>query len=162
MKKNHEKNLAKLLEPKLLTFIKKEGYKKADFFKDPLAGLSVAIVADAMAGTKHKPNTELLAQGPLFFGIAERLVDTLSLLQAPPKVFILRLRHVPIIDAAGLHALEVLHQRLHEQDAVLILSRVNRSIQNTFARADWTRPSARRTSSINIDKALERASTLLP
>lgn len=100
-------------------------------------------------------------QGPLFFGIAERLVDTLSLLQAPPKVFILRLRHVPIIDAAGLHALEVLHQRLHEQDAVLILSGVNRSIQEHLRKSRLDKAIGEENIVDHIDRALERASTLL-
>ncbi|MBE0499545.1 MAG: sulfate permease [Campylobacterales bacterium] len=100
-------------------------------------------------------------QGPLFFGIAERLVDTLNLLQAPPKVFILRLRRVPIIDAAGLHALEVLHQRLHEQDAVLILSGVNRTIQEHLRKSRLDKVIGEENIVDHIDRALERASTLL-
>jgi SulP family sulfate permease len=100
-------------------------------------------------------------KGPLFFGIAERLVDTLSLLQTPPKVFILRLRRVPIIDAAGLHALEVLHQRLHEQGAVLILSGVNRTIQEHLRKGRLDKAIGEENIVDHIDKALERASSLL-
>lgn len=100
-------------------------------------------------------------KGPLFFGIAERLVDTLSLLQTPSKVFILRLRRVPIIDAAGLHALEVLYQRLHEQGAVLILSGVNRSIEEHLRKGRLDKAIGEENIADHIDKALERASTLL-
>ncbi|MDD5211313.1 MAG: SulP family inorganic anion transporter, partial [Sulfuricurvum sp.] len=69
-------------------------------------------------------------KGPLFFGIAEKLVDTLLLFETPPRVFILRLRHVPMIDAAGLHALESLNTQLRIQASVLILSGVNKNVHN--------------------------------
>jgi SulP family sulfate permease len=100
-------------------------------------------------------------KGPLFFGIAERLVDTLTLLQTQPKVFILRLRHVPIIDAAGLHALEVLHHRLHEHGAVLILSGVNRSVHEHLRKGRLDKTIGEENIVDHIDKALERASLLL-
>jgi len=44
-----KQSLYKLLEPKLITYIKKNGYSKQDFFKDTLSGLSVAIVALPLA-----------------------------------------------------------------------------------------------------------------
>ena len=43
--------------------------------------------------------------GPLFFGVSNRLDDVLAQFYRVPKVFILRLRLVPIIDASGVHAL---------------------------------------------------------
>lgn len=68
-------------------------------------------------------------QGPLFFGVAEKLIDTLLIFETPPKVFILRMRHVPLIDAAGLHALVTLHERLSQNRTVLILSGVNPQVR---------------------------------
>lgn len=68
-------------------------------------------------------------QGPLFFGVAEKLIDTLLIFETPPKVFILRMRHVPLIDAAGLHALVTLHERLSRNRTVLILSGVNPQVR---------------------------------
>ncbi|MGZ5208295.1 MAG: SulP family inorganic anion transporter, partial [Sulfuricurvum sp.] len=44
-----KQSLYKLLEPKLISYIKKNGYSKSDFFKDILSGLSVAIVALPLA-----------------------------------------------------------------------------------------------------------------
>ncbi len=44
-----KKSLLKLFEPKLITYIRKNGYQTGDFFKDALAGLSVAIVALPLA-----------------------------------------------------------------------------------------------------------------
>jgi SulP family sulfate permease len=39
--------------------------------------------------------------GPFFFGVADKLKDVLRQLERPPRVFILRMRYVPHIDATG-------------------------------------------------------------
>ncbi|KAA2285576.1 SulP family inorganic anion transporter [Arenimonas fontis] len=60
--------------------------------------------------------------GPLFFGAANRLDNLLDRLVPKPKVFILRMRMVPIVDASGVHALANLAERCRRQGIVLILS----------------------------------------
>lgn len=95
--------------------------------------------------------------GPLFFGIAEKLLDTLALFEAPPKAFILRLRHVPMIDAAGLHALEVLNQRLQEQHSVLILSGVNKTVRMYIQNSKLDKKIGETNIVDHIDKAIHRA-----
>lgn len=62
--------------------------------------------------------------GPLFFGVADRLEDVANQLFVPPKVFILRMRLVPLIDASGVHALERFAEKLHQRGTLLILSGV--------------------------------------
>jgi SulP family sulfate permease len=95
--------------------------------------------------------------GPLFFGIAEKLVDTLTLFESPPKAFILRLRHVPMIDAAGLHAIEVLNQRLHDQHSVLILSGVNKTVRMYISNSKLDTKIGESNIVDHIDKAIARA-----
>src|SRR6185295_6889787 len=63
--------------------------------------------------------------GPFFFGVADRLKDTLRGLERPPKVFILRMRRVPVIDASGLHALDEFYEKCHRQGTVLLLAGVH-------------------------------------
>jgi SulP family sulfate permease len=63
--------------------------------------------------------------GPFFFGVADRLKDTLRGLERPPKVFILRMRRVPAIDATGMHALEELYLKCRKQGTRLLLSGVH-------------------------------------
>ena len=62
--------------------------------------------------------------GPLFFGAANRLDDLLDQFRVAPKVFILRMRLVPVIDASGVHALkaplETLPPTWHRADRVRI------------------------------------------
>lgn len=99
-------------------------------------------------------------QGPLFFGVAEKLVDTLTLFEHPPKVFILRMRHVPLIDAAGLHALEILHERLTKQKTVLILSGVRAEVQSHIVKASLNRLIGNENIVDHINKAIIRASQI--
>lgn len=100
-------------------------------------------------------------QGPLFFGVAEKLVDTLSLFKTPPKIFILRMRYVPLIDAAGLHALEVLHERLAQQQTRLILSGVNPQVRRFIAQSHIDEKIGVENIVDHIDKALIRTNELL-
>ncbi len=60
--------------------------------------------------------------GPFFFGAADMLQDVISSLQTHPKVFILRMRHVPIIDASGMHALREFYHRCQKTHIQLLLS----------------------------------------
>ncbi|MDD2829154.1 MAG: SulP family inorganic anion transporter [Sulfuricurvum sp.] len=93
-------------------------------------------------------------QGPLFFGVAEKLLDTLLLFEKPSKIFILRMRYVPLIDAAGLHALEVLHERLSHKDTVLILSGVNPHVRQLLQKANLITIIGEEKIVDHIDKAL--------
>ena len=43
--------------------------------------------------------------GPFFFGAADKFTNTIQYNEKPTRVLILRLRHVPFIDATGYHAL---------------------------------------------------------
>jgi sulfate permease, SulP family len=63
--------------------------------------------------------------GPFFFGVADRLKDTLAGITRPPKVFILRMRRVPAIDATGMHALEEFYDKCHKQGTTLLFAGVH-------------------------------------
>jgi sulfate permease, SulP family len=60
--------------------------------------------------------------GPLFFAVANRLDDVLNQFPKPPRVFILRLRLVPLIDASGVTALRQLLKRCSHGGTRVILS----------------------------------------
>ncbi|MGD9690763.1 MAG: SulP family inorganic anion transporter [Phycisphaerales bacterium] len=63
--------------------------------------------------------------GPFFFGVADTLKDTLRQLERPPRVFILRMRYVPHIDATAMHALEEFHDGCRRRGTVLLLGGVH-------------------------------------
>jgi SulP family sulfate permease len=60
--------------------------------------------------------------GPLFFAVANRLDNVLDQLSDPPKIFILRMRLVPLIDASGASALQGFFDRCRRMGTVVILS----------------------------------------
>jgi sulfate permease, SulP family len=60
--------------------------------------------------------------GPLFFAVANRLDEVLNQYPKPPRVFILRMRLVPLIDASGVTALRQLIRRCQSGGTRVILS----------------------------------------
>lgn len=95
--------------------------------------------------------------GPLFFGVADRLKDTLRGLEKPPKAFILRMRRVPAIDASGLHALEEFHKKCKAQGTVLVLSGVHAQPLSAFMQVGFDKTVGMQNMFGNIDNALNRA-----
>lgn len=76
--------------------------------------------------TEIPPGVEVFEiNGPFFFGVADKLKDTLIQLERPPRVFILRMRYVPHIDATGMHALEEFHGKCRRQGTTLLLGGVH-------------------------------------
>ena len=59
--------------------------------------------------------------GPLFFGAADKLGEVLSQIEAPPRVFILRLGAVPVLDATGMHALREFQRRCRRLKTSVLL-----------------------------------------
>jgi SulP family sulfate permease len=60
--------------------------------------------------------------GPLFFAVANRLDEVLNQFTRPPRVFILRLRLVPLIDSSGVTALRQMVKRCRRSGTRVILS----------------------------------------
>ncbi|GAA0707506.1 SulP family inorganic anion transporter [Dokdonella soli] len=60
--------------------------------------------------------------GPLFFAVANRIDDVLRAFGKPPRVFILRLRQVPLIDASGATAIGSLVARCRRTGTALIFT----------------------------------------
>ena len=78
-----------------------------------------------LGGREIPPGVEVYAvDGPFFFGAADKLRDVLSEIETAPKVFILRMRNVPAIDATGIHALDQLAKKCAHQGSELILTEV--------------------------------------
>ncbi len=63
--------------------------------------------------------------GPLFFGAAYKFKDAIKYIQTHPKVLIIRMRHVPIIDATGLRVLKEVHKEMKQHGTKLMLAEVN-------------------------------------
>lgn len=60
--------------------------------------------------------------GPLFFAVANRLDDVFNVFPVAPRVFILRMRLVPLIDSSGVSALREFLKRCRHNGTRVILS----------------------------------------
>lgn len=72
--------------------------------------------------------------GPFFFGVAGELLDTLRRVGQSPKVIILRMRLVPLLDASGAQALEEFIKQAHTAGAKVILSGVQSQPREMLSR----------------------------
>lgn len=117
---------------------------------------------DSIVKKTLPPSTEVYEiDGPLFFGVAEKLVNTLTTLETPQMVFILRLRHVPVIDATGLHTLEILNEKLKANNSTLILSGVHKSVNQYIHKTKLHHKIGEKNIVDHIDKALQRAEEII-
>jgi SulP family sulfate permease len=100
--------------------------------------------------------------GPFFFGAAETFRDTLRALKSRPKVLIVRMRQVPVIDATGLHLLEELYNQCHRDGTHVVLSGVHAQPLFALQRTElWEHLGGETNVFGNIDDALNRARTIL-
>jgi SulP family sulfate permease len=63
--------------------------------------------------------------GPLFFGAAYKFKDAMRYIEKPPKVLIIRMRKVPLIDATGIKTIKDFYATLQQRGTKLILSEVH-------------------------------------
>lgn len=63
--------------------------------------------------------------GPLFFGAAYKFKDAIKFIEARPKVLIIRMRYVPIIDATGISSIKDVYLETRHMGTKLILSEVH-------------------------------------
>ncbi|PLX91945.1 MAG: sodium-independent anion transporter [Desulfuromonas sp.] len=99
--------------------------------------------------------------GPFFFGAADKFKRALETAAGRPAVLILRLRHVPVIDATGLQALENLCRKARRGQTRVILSGVVPQVRLVLEHAGFLAALGRENILSNIDAALARAEQLL-
>lgn len=99
--------------------------------------------------------------GPFFFGAADKFRDTMREIKKPPKALILRMRHVPTIDATGLRALEDTIEQARKDKVTVILSAVNDRIKKRLDRSGITALVGQTNFLPDIDAAISRAKEIL-
>ncbi|MBE5317184.1 MAG: STAS domain-containing protein [Xanthomonadales bacterium] len=99
--------------------------------------------------------------GPLFFAVANRLDQVLDPIREPPKVFILRLRQVPLIDASGVTALEAFLDRCQKMGTAVILSGLHGQPREILRQMDFGRHPNLLGLAAGFDEALAMAQAAL-
>lgn len=64
-------------------------------------------------------------EGPFFFAAVEAFQHALSTTRSDPRVLVIRLRHVPFIDATGLQTLEEVVEQLRARNVAVVFTEVN-------------------------------------
>ena len=95
--------------------------------------------------------------GPFFFGAAETFKDTLALVAGKPKVLILRMRRVPVIDATGLHALKDVVHRSRRDGTMVLLCEVQPQPLQALRRSVLIDEIGEEHVLATLDSAIERA-----
>jgi sulfate permease, SulP family len=78
-----------------------------------------------------------------------------------PQVFILRMRHVPFINATEINRLKEFHRRLKSAGTTIIISGANRKIREEFLKAGLYKALGENNIHKNINDAIIRAEQLL-
>ncbi|MEZ4387263.1 MAG: SulP family inorganic anion transporter [Candidatus Krumholzibacteriia bacterium] len=99
--------------------------------------------------------------GPFFFGAADKFKTAINRIDRAPRVLILRLRHVPAIDATALRALEDVCARSTRSGTTLVLSGVQPGPLLTLQKAGLAALIGPENITGDIETALARARTCL-
>ncbi len=99
--------------------------------------------------------------GAFFFGAASKCHEAMAQIEKPPKVLILRLREVNVIDATGLRTLEGIYDRCRHEGTQLLLSGVHAQPLIVMERSGFLERIGLDNTLPHIDDALDRAREIL-
>lgn len=100
-------------------------------------------------------------KGPFFYSVSDLLSEVMNRLDQKPRVFILRMRDVPMIDATGLHALQLFAERCKKQNTLFLISGANEKIRQLFHNTNLDQDITEEHIFPNVDAALRYASPAL-
>lgn len=99
--------------------------------------------------------------GPLFFGASQKFQEVITDLHQQPKILILRMRHVPFIDATGMNRLREICRVLRTKGTRIIISGANRDVRKALLTEGVYREIGKHNIHDNIRSAIDRAKMLL-
>ncbi len=118
------------------------------------------VTLDTELTTKHDlpPGVRLYEiAGPMFFGAANVALGTLETIGAEARVVIIDMRHVPVVDATGLVALESIVARFRTSQRKTILSGLQPGVADAFDRAGIKRVPGRVAFAPDVETAISMA-----
>jgi len=92
--------------------------------------------------------------GPFFFGAADKIKDVLHFVAKKPRVFILRMRNVPVMDASGIRVLDDLFRSFAHQGIRFLIAGIQAQPLTALDRAGKLDEYGREHFVANLDEAL--------
>ena len=117
---------------------------------------------DGVARRSIPPGVEVYeVNGPFFFGAADKIKDVLHFVARKPRVFILRMRNVPVMDASGIRVLDDLFRSFSHQGIRFLISGIRAQPLEALERAGKLDEFGRENFVTALDEALEVARRVL-
>jgi SulP family sulfate permease len=114
--------------------------------------------ADGVARRRIPTGVEVYeVNGPFFFGAADKIRDVLGVTSKKPRVFILRMRNVPAMDASGMRVLDDLHDSFTRKGIRFLIAGINAQPLMALDRAGRLDRYGRENFVADLDEALARA-----
>lgn len=98
---------------------------------------------------------------PSFFGATTKFQEALRESSSNPKILIIRMRNVPVIDASGIHTLEQVWHDSKKEGTQIIFSGVHTQPLFAFTQSGFLDMVGEKNFYGNIDDALDRAREIL-
>ena len=92
--------------------------------------------------------------GPFFFGAADKIKDVLHFVRKKPRVFVLRMRNVPVIDASGIRVLDDLFRSFSHQGIRFVIAGIQAQPRGALERAGKLDEYGRENFVATLDEAL--------
>ncbi len=100
--------------------------------------------------------------GPLFFGAAYKFKDAMKYIKQHPRVLIIRMRHVPIIDATGIQTLkEVFHDSVKHHTRIILSELNSEQVRKELQDSRLLFAVGKANVTSTLDNALARAKKIL-
>ena len=99
--------------------------------------------------------------GPFFFGAADKIRDVLGVTAKKPRVFILRMRNVPAMDASGMRVLDDLHDSFTKHGIRFLIAGIHAQPLVALDRAGRLERYGPETFVADLDEGLARAREIL-
>ena len=100
--------------------------------------------------------------GPFFFGAADKIKDVLHFVAKKPRVFILRMRNVPLLDASGIRVLDDLSESFRHQGIRFVISGIQEQPAAALEKAGRFERYGRENFAASLDEALAKAAVRSP
>lgn len=99
--------------------------------------------------------------GPFFFGAAYKFREAIRLIEKRPKILIVRMDMVPVIDGTGIHTIKDILHTCRKDDIHMIVSGVQPHVLDEFKRSRLLFRIGKRYVTHDIDTAFKRARDVL-
>lgn len=138
-------------------------YSDVSIFQNELADTGSGKDVEAIGNFSIPAGVEVFEiTGPLFFGAAHKFKEAMRFIEKPPKILIIRMRRVPIIDATGIKTIEEVYRESKHQGTKIILSEVNsEQVLKQLQDARLLFSIGKANVTINFEAALARAEKII-